>query len=263
MITSVLLAASLLYVSIDALMPPTTEYVECPYCSCSIAAELDNCAPYMYVDLGFKGVKGQKGDRGVRGPKGFKGLAGGPPGPVGPPGQKGQKGEKGLKGLKGYRGYKGYPGIKGVLGPIGPPGDCSWQDQCEDHPHISFSAGISASIVPTGSIVPFETEDFDFFNNYDVSTSKFTCPVAGVYSCTVIIADENVMKSQDIAALIRYDFMEREELLIYYAGANQQSNTVNFKCMQGDMVYVRAKANLDTTGCPVCNKFHCHHIHNV
>ena len=46
----------------------------------------------------------------------------------------------------------------------------------------AFSATASTSFNITSGTIPYDTEQFDIGGNYNASTYKFTCPVAGIYS---------------------------------------------------------------------------------
>ena len=91
-----------------------------------------------------------------------------------------------------------------------------------------------------GETIIFDGEVTNIGNHYDVGSSKFTCPVTGIYAFGVNIMKKNSMVRADVAIVL-----DGSDLTKAYADYDTISNLAasNFvvtQCSAGQTVWVRA-----------------------
>jgi hypothetical protein len=150
------------------------------------------------------GLTGATGPQGPQGPAGNDGLDGatGPQGPTGLTGATGPQGPVGLTGATGATGPQGPTGPTGATGATGPQGPAgvgiaqtlsyngatndltissgntvSLNRNCAFHANLGTTFASSAA----NNLIAFDTELFDFGNNFNPTTGTFTAPTTGVY----------------------------------------------------------------------------------
>ncbi|XP_077978456.1 cerebellin-1-like [Glandiceps talaboti] len=175
------------------------------------------------------GIPGIPGTAGIPGIPGQNGLQG----PAGPSGADGLTGEKGEPGLKGQHGEAGVKGEKGDTGQVRYP------------EKVAFSVVRTSS---TGLLTGLQLLHYDKIytnigNGFDGATSKFTCPVDGVYFFTITALRDNSNRLK--LCLVK----NHSRLPCVYAGHSSSrnhgssSNSVILELKQGDELWTRNEAN--------------------
>jgi hypothetical protein len=107
------------------------------------------------------------------------------------------------------------------------------------HAYISSITNLYTS--PGYEIVVFDSEEFDYGNNYDTTTGIFTAPTNGIYQFNMIVTTADVKPNEDMILIFYkngyvYKYLERKS-----SATNDWqdlSGSVTTELNAGDMIYV-------------------------
>jgi hypothetical protein len=180
----------------------------------------------MALASGPRGPTGATGATGATGPQGATGAQGPPgadstvPGPQGPAGATGPEGPQGDPGPQGPTGDTGLSGAGFVLctsttRPTSPATNTFIQETDTGRVYrydgtryryqyggtnpTAFRAYMGANQTPTintNTVIAFNTESYDYGNNYDTTNFRYTVPEDGIYTMTVGIQISNPATSE-------------------------------------------------------------------
>lgn len=101
----------------------------------------------------------------------------------------------------------------------------------------AFSATASTSFNMTSGTIPYDAEQFDIGGNYNASTYKFTCPVAGIYSFSFSYYAVNLTTAR--ASLYKNTSLYAIGNRVETNGSHPSTtSTIVMQCSVNDEIYV-------------------------